>query len=168
MLWPQIIWQMLSGRLGESHIFLQARLFASQSVFFLLRAHFCSAPNPCHFSVLQPLLAVTPRYCITDVPFCPGPHLISSHLLLSAHESGLFPHHPSAGCVAFPLPHAKCTWAIPSTQDPQENWHRAEVRKLRSGSARGDQMHCKLCFPLSPVENAYRNHTSPVCPLSLS
>lgn len=87
MLWPQIIWQMLSGRLGESHIFLQARLFASQNVFLILRAHFCSAPNPCHFSVLQPLLAVTTRYCITDVPFCPGLHLISYCLSMKVASS---------------------------------------------------------------------------------
>lgn len=103
----------------------------------------------------------------------------------------LFPHHPAPGWVAFPPAPCMCAWATPSTQGQQENWDR-EVRMLKPGdpghhpalatgsvkstavcymglSAREDQTHCKTSLPLSlsTVENAYCNHTSPVCPLSL-
>lgn len=118
---------MLSGRLGESHIFLQVRLFASQSVFFLLRARFCSVSNPCHFSVPQPLLAVTPRPCITHVPFCPGLHLIFYCLPVSMASSPTI--LPLSG-----LPSPRPMQSVPGPSLPHKTLKRTGTEQ-RSGSS---------------------------------
>lgn len=147
------------------------------------------SPSPCHISASQPLPTLAPRPCIAHDSFCPG-----SLLLLSAHEHR--PTYSSitlslAGAL-FPLPHASVLeLALPhkasrrteteqrsecSGQEVQDIiWHQplpqlSQLQCVTWTWVPERTKHCKISLPLtlSAVENAHCNHSSPVCPLSLS